>query len=94
MAWEFDEDDTPQTPAPAQLTTGTYQEAMQACGTAHVVRALERNPGNKAAAARELGLTRATLYNVLHRIGWESSAETRDIRAQSGAAGARARWAK
>ncbi len=34
---------------------------------AHVLRALERTGGNKALAAKILGINRATLYRILER---------------------------
>lgn len=35
-----------------------------------VCGAIIRHGGNKAAAAKELGMTTKTIYNVLHRIKW------------------------
>jgi DNA-binding NtrC family response regulator len=43
-----------------------------------ILTALEANHGNKAAAARQLGLTRQTLYNKLRQYGLASAADKPD----------------
>jgi DNA-binding NtrC family response regulator len=46
-----------------------YRDVVAECGNRAVMDALRRTGGNKALAARQLGLTREGLYNVLRRAG-------------------------
>jgi hypothetical protein len=83
----------PPVPAPP-AGSATYAGAAEACTRAAVEAALARNPGNKSAAARELGLTREGLRGVLQRYGLAAPIDPvlRAVRARAGAVGAKARW--
>jgi DNA-binding NtrC family response regulator len=56
-------------PAAKPARPTTYRDAVAACRTRIVTDALQRAGGNKARAARELGLTREGLYGVLRAAG-------------------------
>jgi hypothetical protein len=81
-------------PVPAPAPARTYAGAAEVCSRRAVTEALARNPGNKSAAARELGLTREGLRGVLQRYGLATPVDPalRAVRSRAGAAGAAARW--
>lgn len=56
-------------PVPLQDLSGEGPLGLQGAERAAVVQALTRNGGNASAAARELGMGRATLYRRMKRLG-------------------------
>jgi transcriptional regulator of acetoin/glycerol metabolism len=56
-------------PTPLRDLSGEDALGLQGAERAAVVRALTRNGGNASAAARELGMGRATLYRRMKRLG-------------------------
>ncbi len=56
-------------PLPDILANSRQASDLRAAEGAELQRALARNEGNVSATARELGLSRATLYRRMHRLG-------------------------
>ncbi len=56
-------------PRQARAATGTLAQAMQHSERHIVVATLERNNHNMAATARDLGISRVTLYRLVRRLG-------------------------
>jgi transcriptional regulator with PAS, ATPase and Fis domain len=54
-------------------TGSEFRSTRQASEAAAVLAALDRNGGNRSAAARDLGIHRSTLFRALHRLGLDPS---------------------
>ena len=63
----------PEAAAPPSIDNDTQLAAIE---RAHVISVLERNQGNKARAARMLGVTRRSLYRLIEKYGLEEGHPT------------------
>ena len=66
----------PHSPSPAVLADG--ENRLAAIQRAHVVSVLERTKGNKARAARMLGVTRRSLYRLIDKFDLQNSTSDAD----------------
>jgi DNA-binding NtrC family response regulator len=55
-------------PPPAEESPRSRPESLRALETRAILEGLERNQGNKARTAEELGISLKTLYNKLHQL--------------------------
>src|SRR5262249_48634167 len=59
----------PRGPTAATLAPGTLQDALDRAAAARIQAAITAADGNRAEAARALGIDRTTLYRFLRRLG-------------------------
>jgi DNA-binding NtrC family response regulator len=58
---------------PQAMSPSTLAQSKEQAERARISQALERNGNNRLRAAAELGISRMTLYNKLHKLGLTAS---------------------